>query len=481
MSLNIIPKPAISRDLYKSSDYSQDLKNDGAKVPIDEHGKMQGGLNFSCSDRATQLIIMQAHLNLSNTKDAQPLQHLVFSYSSGVRPSRLQVESHIKKYLDILGIPDAMVLYDCHTNTKNFHVHVLIDRLSKYPDKKGKYKISDNGEFKKTTKSKRKSGKVRVQHRKDESICRQVAIARICRKERWKPPDLTHDHNGKPIPRVKKKDRHSQNTIAGERKSGKKSKERQLAEVSKKLFDKAIAEHNVTKERFWTIADRLFAEKSLELDIKYFKDGKPGGNIIGPDNRKCSFSKIGKEYSSRFLIAKYGHPSLSDTSINHSLQPFEYSDLLTPEEAKKRLIPSFRNAKGWNELFKNIQKLEMNIVRSGGGLAVLYNDGHDSITASHVYNKFSLFHLEKIFGPCPLLKNSHQPPSHNSLPAPKNNPQPVMQPYEAHRNNINQLTFFAAIAKFIKEKNHVQTSSSSHDEGSSGATEIPRSESLFKM
>ncbi len=123
----------------------------------------------------------------------------------------------------------------------------------------------------------------------------------------------------------------------------------------------------------------------------------------------------------------------------------------------------------------------MNIVRSGDGLAVLYNDGHDSITASHVYNKFSLFHLEKIFGPCPLLKTSHQPPSHNSLPAPKNNPQPVMQPYEAHRNNINQLTFFAAIAKFIKEKNHVQTSSSSHDEGSSGATEIPRSESLFKM
>ncbi|SHN73388.1 relaxase/mobilization nuclease domain-containing protein, partial [Desulfovibrio litoralis] len=403
MSLNIIPKPAVNRDLIKSSDYSQDLKHDGAKVPSDEYGKIMGGLNFSSNDRETQLIEMQAHLNLSVNKEAKPLQHLVFSYAGGIRPTRQQVVSHLKEYLQILGMPNAFALFDCHENTEHFHVHVLLDRLAKTPDAKGRYKISDSGEFKVTSREKRKNGKVIIRTRTDESICRQVAIARICKTEGWEPPNLTHDHLGKPILRINQKDTHSQPIISGERKSGKKSKQRQLAEVAKQIFDSAAIEHKDTGERFWAIADRMFAEKVIEITIKFFDDGKPGGIITGPDNRKCSFSKCGKKYSARSLIEKYGLPSNNDGACHNEylLQPFEYKDLLTSEEIKKRLLPIFKNAKSWGSLIDTTTEFGK-IKRSGGGLVFIFNNNSDTIKFSKISNKYSLSRLEKLFGQCPL-------------------------------------------------------------------------------
>ena len=95
--------------------------------------------------------------------------------------------------------------------------------------------------------------------------------------------------------------------------------------------------------------------------------------------------------------------------------PFEYQDLLTPEEAKKRLLPIFRDAQDWPHLLSDIQAQGMILERAGGGLVVRFNDNSDSIKCSEISNKYSLSKLETVFGPCPIPKAAQLQPSARDL------------------------------------------------------------------
>jgi len=388
------------RNLEATSRYMLDLAHDGEKVPHDEFGPLSGSMNCIAKDRRGQLREFDHALRLhGDTRSTQAASHQVITYPTGFRPTRRQIERDLRIALKKYGMEGHALIWDAHDNTPNFHVHFLLCRVSLKPDAHGKYRIADNGFVKKSSAERNeKTGKVRVRTRTCWASCRQIAIAEICGAYGWEQPrNVRRTPDGKPLARQDPKDRQSDKTRAGERKKGLKSKERQLAEIAQQVFNASAS---------WQECDQKFAKMAIRMVFKT-KHGKPyGGYLIGPDNRRCSFSKCGEGRSYPALEKRFGAPS-PDQSVRanaYGLNPFEYHDDLTMAEAKKRLLPVFLSAVAagsWRALGAGVDQLGMRLKRSGGGLVVVFNEGRDTIKASEIANKFSLSRLEKVLGPCP--------------------------------------------------------------------------------
>jgi len=403
------------RDIDATVRYMLDLKNHGHKLAHDESGPLSGSMNCIAQDRKGQLREFNHYLRLhGNSRSTQAASHQLISYPEGVIPTRKQIERDLRIVLKKYGMQNHLLVWDAHGNTANFHVHFLLLRVSMTPDEKGEYLIAENGLVKKLEKK-------RDRIRTDWSACRQAAVAEI--SELYGvgiPRNVRRTPGGSLRQRSDPKDTLSDKTRIGERKRGTKSKERQLSEVMKVVFDLAATEASISKASFWHIADREFASRALELTFKAENGRVTGGYITGPDNRKCCFGKAGKGYSAPALIKRFGPPS-PDDAAHHSeydFEPFEYRHDLTVEEAKKRLQPVFREsieAGTWPLLIVGVQQQGMTLARSGGGLVILYNDGRDTIKASDVSNKYSLSKLEKVLGPCSLLKSAPAEPSKRDI------------------------------------------------------------------
>ena len=393
-SINIIPKNSkTKRNADDLSDYISDIKNDFDKIPRDELGQlMSGGSGFICEDREGQLIEMKAHLANCLDAKARPLQHLVFSYKNYV-PSHDQVKRHIQTYLQIVGMTDHMYFYDCHANTENFHVHVALNRLSPLPEANGRYYIAGNGLV--TSKEEKKAG---VRIRVNEAGCRQAAMSRICRDEGWEPPpNVTHDADGKKIPRLKKGSKKASGTRAGENKSGIESRESQIAALAWEIFTSAQSR------------GMLFAElekHGLEIALAKKNGRIAGGKIISSDGVECGFARMNEEkglfkkFNAKFdLFGTVG--SLSPVCIE---EPFG-----TETQRRKALKALFLNIvdkkEGWDYFIAELARRNKRLIRTGGGLVI--EDESGQIKLSDVANKYSMSKLELLFGsPCPIKKQA---------------------------------------------------------------------------
>lgn len=503
MSINIIPKPSYP-DLKRASDYTEDLKHDRAKVAVGEDGQpMTGGFNFVSDDRPTQLVEFQAHLNRNRNAKAKALQHLVFSYANGIVVTHAQARRHIQIYLEVLGAGEQMGLYDCHWNTENFHTHYLSDRLSNEQDQDGNYRILNNGLFKKRD----KKGRLRT----DESICRQVAIARICREEGWvPPPGLAYDENGKPIPRQKKKSSFD----------GIPSKSDRLAAIGWEIF--------LTSKEHREPVERLL-EQGIKIQLVR-KSGKlVGAKLVGNDGTSCGFARMNpnekglfKRLSKKFALApddEYGEPDWGS--------PFQAEEQLRAYMRPIFLEPA-RFGNNWDYLLAAVEAQDACIERSGGGLVVV-RDGV-KVTTSSISNRCSLSKLERILGTCPILKSLPDKASarevlirdassiieplvergkglHDVAPAPQGvlnlerrrawvegQIEASQRSREAQEAEVriqkermfSNLSLFAAIAQFIKLKHNpevknVHTDSDTSDQKLSMAGEVPRAKQVLVM
>lgn len=407
MYQGIIIKSAPSdqpRDIDATSKYMLDLANEGAKVPHDEAGPLSGSLNCVSDTRQSQLHELECQLRLhGNTRSTQAVSHQVMSYPDGCRPTRQQIERDLQVLLKKYGMESHPLIWDAHGNTKNFHVHFLLSRISQTPDKNGGYPIADGGLVKKTSKEVRKGREAIIRVRTDWAACRQCAVAELNETYGWGTQrNVRYTPDGKPIQRQDPKDPHSDKTRRGERKSGRKSRERQISETAQKIF---------ASSKSWHECDQLFGSFALEMTFKTQHGKIVGGYITGPDNRKCSFSKCGPACSYPALEKRFGTPTPNDAACvnEYYLMPFEYQDLLTPQEVKKRLLPVFKDAKDWPTLSTGIQHQGMCLERSGGGLIVRFNDNSNSLKCSEISNKFSLSKLENLLGPCPIPKAAPAP------------------------------------------------------------------------
>ena len=58
-----------------------------------------------------------------------PVSHWIFSWKENEQPSRSQVDELVDIFLAHMGLSDHQAVYGLHYNTKNYHVHIAVNRM----------------------------------------------------------------------------------------------------------------------------------------------------------------------------------------------------------------------------------------------------------------------------------------------------------------------------------------------------------------
>ena len=99
-----------------------DVRNKGEKI---EHA---GGLNFLTSTHVAQKLEMIC-LARETSRSKMPVNHFVFSWPEGEQPTPKQVDELVAFFLKEMGLEGHQAIYGLHNDTKNFHVHIAVNRV----------------------------------------------------------------------------------------------------------------------------------------------------------------------------------------------------------------------------------------------------------------------------------------------------------------------------------------------------------------
>jgi len=98
------------------------VRNKGEKI---EHA---GGLNFITRTHVAQKLEMIC-LARETVHSKMPVNHWVFSWPEGEQPTPRQVDELVKFFLEQMGLQEHQAIYALHNDTKNYHVHIAVNRV----------------------------------------------------------------------------------------------------------------------------------------------------------------------------------------------------------------------------------------------------------------------------------------------------------------------------------------------------------------
>ena len=98
------------------------MRNKGEKI---EHA---GGLNFITRTHVAQKLEMIC-LARETVHSKMPVNHWVFSWPEGEQPTPKQVDELVKFFLEQMGLGEHQAIYALHNDTKNYHVHIAVNRV----------------------------------------------------------------------------------------------------------------------------------------------------------------------------------------------------------------------------------------------------------------------------------------------------------------------------------------------------------------
>ncbi|MBD5626520.1 MAG: relaxase/mobilization nuclease domain-containing protein, partial [Desulfovibrio sp.] len=98
------------------------VRNRGEKI---EHA---GGRNFITDTHTAQKLEMIA-LARETVRSKMPVSHWVFSWPEGEQPTRAQVDELVDIFLEKMGLKDHQAIYGLHCDTRNYHVHIAVNRV----------------------------------------------------------------------------------------------------------------------------------------------------------------------------------------------------------------------------------------------------------------------------------------------------------------------------------------------------------------
>ena len=87
-----------------------------------------GSRNFLASRHESQRMEMIA-LATESIHSRMPVSHYVFSWKSHEQPTTGQVDELVDIFLDELGLEGCQTVYGLHWNTKNYHMHIAVNRM----------------------------------------------------------------------------------------------------------------------------------------------------------------------------------------------------------------------------------------------------------------------------------------------------------------------------------------------------------------
>jgi hypothetical protein len=105
-------------------DYIRNPKNKEEK----EKNVYDGARNFFEEEKKAQVKEMQ-DLAHAAARSKDPINHYVISWKSGEKPTPEQIERSVDVVLEELKMKDHKVIYALHADTKNPHLHLVINRV----------------------------------------------------------------------------------------------------------------------------------------------------------------------------------------------------------------------------------------------------------------------------------------------------------------------------------------------------------------
>jgi Relaxase/Mobilisation nuclease domain/Large polyvalent protein-associated domain 7 len=98
---------------------------DGEKV------EYRGAVNLLNIDHEGQV---QEMIDLADMakRSPQPVQHWIMSWREGEQPTAAQVDEAVAAFLDAMGLTGHQAIYALHSDTKNYHLHLAVNRV--HPD-----------------------------------------------------------------------------------------------------------------------------------------------------------------------------------------------------------------------------------------------------------------------------------------------------------------------------------------------------------
>ncbi len=101
-----------------------------------------GSRNFISEKLDAQLNEMLAVVD-GAPRSSEPVSHWIVSWQAGETPTAAQLEEAVDIFIEEFGLKKHLVLYACHQNTRNIHLHLIINRI----DTKTYRSIKVNGGF----------------------------------------------------------------------------------------------------------------------------------------------------------------------------------------------------------------------------------------------------------------------------------------------------------------------------------------------
>ncbi|WP_165078902.1 relaxase/mobilization nuclease domain-containing protein [Desulfovibrio sp. ZJ209] len=98
------------------------VRNSGEKI---EHA---GYRNFITDTHTAQKLEMIA-LARETVRSKMPVNHWVFSWPEGEHNTRAQVDEFVDIFLEKMGLKDHQAIYGLHCDTRNYHVHIAVNRV----------------------------------------------------------------------------------------------------------------------------------------------------------------------------------------------------------------------------------------------------------------------------------------------------------------------------------------------------------------
>ena len=217
---------------------------------------LYGWKNFIGDDPVSHILEMSALAN-DCVRSKDPINHYVISWREGEHPTDEQVHEAAEMFIDGLGLKEHQYVYGLHTNTKNMHVHIVVNRVNPVTEKA--VEINNGWD-------------IEAAH---------AAIYEIEKKQGWKPSknSLYSEKNGKKErtkPKGKKGDKSKLGLPAivtqNEQRTGEQSALRQAQDLAPNIIENS---------KSWSELHRELATKGMQ----YKKQGS-GALIYFNDQRQ---------------------------------------------------------------------------------------------------------------------------------------------------------------------------------------------------
>ena len=280
---------------------------------------LYGWKNFIGDDPASHILEMSALAN-DCVRSKDPINHYVISWREGEHPTDEQVHEAAEMFIDGLGLKDHQYVYGLHTNTKNMHVHIVVNRVN--PITERAVEINEGWD-------------IEAAH---------SALYEIEKKQGWKPAknSVFQNHNGGKVRSSSKKspDGITSEITKNELLHGEQSALRQAKEHAPNIIKSAKSWHEMHRE---LAKNGMQYKKKGSGALIYFNDQPLKASSVDRDFTLAKLEKrLGKfeEASPRLTIVKQEAKSLKPFDAEFS----EYKTEMAKNKSDKK--------QEWDKLIK---------------------------------------------------------------------------------------------------------------------------------